>query len=423
MIAALSTEKPWQAIDDANRIENPVPSMIAPDEFKYLRWLARDLYSGKGEIVDGGPLLGGSTVALAEGLRQNPRVREKARRVHSYDRFVYIASAHSLFPDASRPKPGDSVLTHFLDYTEPWREHLAVYPGEIQTHGWAGEPIEILFIDLAKTWATQGYLLREFFPSLIPGVSIVVQQDYFFHGCYWIHPVMEHLADYFTPVHVTDASSAGFLLERAIPPELLEIDYEHHFSRDEALALMDGAAGRYTGAKRLQVLTAKAAALVAYGEHGAALDVLETIRCSSACDQTVSFDWNAVFGRLPSEVAIARGLRPEPVTSTYDGAVRRLACAAAEGRPVYVWGAGAAGRALVDALRAEGTPIAGIIDSDPCKHGHSIHDLTVVAPQSVQTTMQPLPYFGIATLYASEVVATLARDGWGRDSFVVVASQ
>ena len=47
-----------------------VPTMLVPDELRLLNFLAQDYYRGAGAIVDAGSFLGGSTVALAEGLRR-----------------------------------------------------------------------------------------------------------------------------------------------------------------------------------------------------------------------------------------------------------------------------------------------------------------------------------------------------------------
>src|SRR5437763_14459691 len=65
-----------------------VKTMLSAQELELLYTLARDRYSGRGEIVDGGAFLGGSTLALACGLRDNARVANKSRRIHSYDLFV-----------------------------------------------------------------------------------------------------------------------------------------------------------------------------------------------------------------------------------------------------------------------------------------------------------------------------------------------
>ena len=64
-----------------------VKTMLSAQELELLYTLARDQYTGRGEIVDGGAFLGGSTLALANGLRDNRRVQDKNGRIHSYDLF------------------------------------------------------------------------------------------------------------------------------------------------------------------------------------------------------------------------------------------------------------------------------------------------------------------------------------------------
>jgi predicted O-methyltransferase YrrM len=291
MVSTLLADAPWLALGPDARTVNPAASMISPDEFRYLLWLVRDCYIGAGAIVDAGPLLGGSTVAIAEALRQNGRVPDKAGRISSYDLFEYWPYMRGLFPDEPEPAQGESLLPRYLANIAPWRDLVEVHPGDIKQYAWTGGPIEILFIDLAKAWSIQAHLLREFFPHLIPGVSIVVQQDYFHPYCYWIALVMEHLADYFTPVHMPAGGTLGFKLEKPIPPELLQLDYEHLFSTSEAVTLLDRAAARVTGAKRLVIMVVKAAFLLARDEVDAAADVLETVAVSPDYDATVDYDF------------------------------------------------------------------------------------------------------------------------------------
>src|SRR5690348_3596642 len=48
----------------------PVVTMLSIQERRLLHYLARRHFSDRGAIIDAGCFLGGSTVALAEGLRQ-----------------------------------------------------------------------------------------------------------------------------------------------------------------------------------------------------------------------------------------------------------------------------------------------------------------------------------------------------------------
>lgn len=291
-------DAPWRDLGVGGRDVNGVPSMIAPDESLYLHWLARCRYTGQGEIVDGGPLLGGSTVAMAEGLRLNSTVSIKTGRIHSYDLFEYTPLMKRLFRRSPEPAAGESLLPRFRKHTQPWADMVRVYPGDILMRSWSGAPIEILFIDVAKSWAIQRHLLREFFGCLIPGVSVVVQQDYFFVSCYWIHLVMEALSDYFRPVHMPDGPTLGFEVLAPVPQELLLRDYEHAFSKEEAVQLMDRSLSRFHGAKQLVAMTAKVSLLLAHKDVNAARAVLEDIRRAPAFGDAVVIDFKKAEERV-----------------------------------------------------------------------------------------------------------------------------
>jgi len=270
---------PWRDLGITGRDVNAIPSMIAPDEALYLYWLARCQYRGQGEIVDGGPLLGGSTSAMAEGLRLNPAVTNKTGRIHSYDLFEYASPfMKRLFKRGPVPAEGESLLPRFQANIKPWASSVRVYPGDILTRQWSGAPVEILFIDVAKTWDIQRHLLREFFPHLIPGVSVVVQQDYFFVSCYWIHLIMESLSEYFRPAHMTEGPTLGFEVVAPVPREKLLVDYERAFSKREAVELMDRSIARFDGLKRLVVMTAKVSLLLAFRDITGAEDVVAQIQ-------------------------------------------------------------------------------------------------------------------------------------------------
>jgi hypothetical protein len=185
-----------------------------------------------------------------------------------------------LFKRGPVPVDGDSLLPRFQANIKPWASSVRVYPGDILAYQWSGAPIEILFIDVAKTWEIQRHLQREFFPHLIPGVSVVVQQDYFFVSCYWIHLIMESLSDCFRPAHVTEGPTLGFDVVAPVPRQKLLVDYEHAFSKSEAVELMDRSIARFDGLKRQVVTTAKVSLLLAFRDIDGAEDVVAQIQRS-----------------------------------------------------------------------------------------------------------------------------------------------
>ena len=127
-----------------------VKTMLSAQELNLLYSLARHSYTGRGEIVDGGAFLGGSTLALACGLRDNSQVDDKSFRIHSYDYFVadrFVAQFIPGFPE------GKSTRPYFDGVIAPVASHVAVHEGDLTTFPWpARRAIEILFIDVAKSW-------------------------------------------------------------------------------------------------------------------------------------------------------------------------------------------------------------------------------------------------------------------------------
>jgi SAM-dependent methyltransferase len=237
-----------------------VPTMLVPDELRLLHHLAEDYYSGMGAIVDGGSFLGGSTVALADGLRHNPRWHRlrDAKPIHSFDRFeVEDWTRGRFFPKSTAA--GTSFREQFDRNIAPYADLVEVRAGDVCEYEWKGGPIEILFIDLAKHWKVCDWVTWQFFPHLIPGRSIVVQQDYLYHHWVgWLHVTMELYADYFEYVCDTEVNSVVFLNTKRIPESVLRRNSVESLTFAEKMELMDRAANRFDGAKRDLILSAKA---------------------------------------------------------------------------------------------------------------------------------------------------------------------
>lgn len=232
-----------------------VPTMLVPDELRLLRHLAEDYYCGAGAIVDAGAFLGGSTTALAYGLRRNTRVTHK--RVHSFDKFeIEDWTRGTYFPQSSRA--GDSFRAEFDRNIAPYADLVEVHAGDIREHPWSGGAIEILFIDVAKHWEVCDWVTWQFFPHLIPGRSLVVQQDYLYHHWVaWLHITMEFYAGYFEYVCDTGVNSVVFLNTKKIPEDVLREKTVASLTLAEKTELMDRATNRFEGSKRELLLSAK----------------------------------------------------------------------------------------------------------------------------------------------------------------------
>jgi hypothetical protein len=217
--------------------------MLSLEEIELLHWLAAEHYTGLGAIIDAGCFLGGSTHALATGLRASPRPIEKRRRIHSYDRFeLQPGEENALYITPFAELRGvRNFRPNWERHLAGYREHVEVHAGDILSQEWDGEDVEILFVDVAKTPEINQFVMERFFPCLLPGRSILVHQDYFWRGTPWINISMEALAPYFKPLDSLPWASHVYLVERAIPrEEVAAFDYRA-ISAERKLAMMSRA--------------------------------------------------------------------------------------------------------------------------------------------------------------------------------------
>ncbi|MFO1134706.1 MAG: hypothetical protein U1E30_05955 [Rhodoblastus sp.] len=172
--------------------------MLSDAERIMLHWLAREIPLPAGAvIVDAGAFLGGSTLALATGLRKRTKDFRNEYRIHSYDMFVAPNDPYSLELIGHNRKPGDSVLDLYVSALGELKSSTVIHAGDLMAAPAPGAPTALQFIDVAKTRALNAKIVIEFFPLLIPDKSIVVQQDYNDHSCPWINATMEYLHEYF----------------------------------------------------------------------------------------------------------------------------------------------------------------------------------------------------------------------------------
>lgn len=223
------------------------PTMLMRAEQQLLYSLARDYFRNEGVIVDAGCFLGGSTLALATGLRDNPRFQAAPRRplIHSYDLFAIEPWTIGVFFPKGTPET-DGFEPVFRDHIAPVADLVAVHAGDVTKAPVPDEPVEILFIDLAKHWTVSDYMVRAFFPKLVPGHSIVIQQDYLYHSWTgWLPVTMEFFADYFEIVDHTEANSVAFLYKKQAPAGLFARDVIQSLTRRQIRDLADRAIARF----------------------------------------------------------------------------------------------------------------------------------------------------------------------------------
>jgi hypothetical protein len=249
---------PWRQVNVSDRARE-VKTMLSIQERQLLYWLTANYFKGEGAIVDAGCFVGGSTVSLGEGLRSSGR----KGAIHVYDRFEVEPYMNDFYFKGEDRVAGDSFRPVFDRNTAHVADLLNVHGGDLLAQRWSGEPIEILFIDISKTWELNDLIVQEFFPHLIPGRSIVVQQDFVYAGCPWVALTMEHLSDYFEPISFAPDCSVAYLLHTE-PPRTIES--VSALTPERQGELMDRAIARFRGSFQGVLECAKAILLADHGE-------------------------------------------------------------------------------------------------------------------------------------------------------------
>ncbi len=181
-----------------------VPAMMSVPERRFLHGLARDYYEGQGVIVDAGIFLGASTVCFGLGVKENPRSQEIIpqwiKPVISFERGI-VSDIMPAFFERNKVdvalKPGDSFVDVVRENINDVADVVDLRIGDIMQTGAVDRPIEILFLDVLKLPEINKFVVENYFPLLIPGRSIVIQQDYFYDRLPYIKTHQEFFADHF----------------------------------------------------------------------------------------------------------------------------------------------------------------------------------------------------------------------------------
>ncbi|CUS34892.1 Glycosyl transferase group 1 (fragment) [Candidatus Nitrospira nitrosa] len=246
--------------------------MIALSERAYLYWYGKHIFTGRGHIVDLGCWLGSTTISLAMGVEHNPRAPFKTS-IYGYDEFIwrsYMDSGVKGTKLEGKYQTGDSFLDEYERRTAQWRRYVVPCPGDLAKGEWYGTPIEFLLIDAMKSWGAATGVVQNFFPALIPEVSLIMHQDFAHWFTSWIHPIHYRFRDYFEPVYdVPLSGSMIFRLSRALPQELLKQEWSvAQFSDEEVDKAFAYSMEIVSCEKRANVHAAK----VMYFIHGGQLD-------------------------------------------------------------------------------------------------------------------------------------------------------
>lgn len=218
-IAAEFAARPWMAVTKADLgAAASVPTMLTHEESQLYHWLGRRAQGG-GVTVDLGAYAGGSAARLLSGLA----LSGQPFHVHSFDRFRSSRAFWARYmPDEPLPDADDADLLPVVRrHLAPWEAHLTLHIGDIGEKRWTGGPVEILSVDAAKGSAMADHIADQFFPALVPGQSILVQQDYLMAVQPWLSAQMVGLRDQFLPLAHVPKVGMVFLCVAAVTAEAL----------------------------------------------------------------------------------------------------------------------------------------------------------------------------------------------------------
>lgn len=272
-------------------------AQLGAAEGAMLYYLARDWASGRKPLVELGSFLGGSASLTGAGLMANPGWDGQAK-LHCFD--IFKAKYGNMAEFIQRRvdpafQPGQSFRYLFDSQTAEAAAAIEVHQGDLTEARWDGPPIELLFIDIAKTPELNRVTLDRFLPALAPGPGLLVNQDFHNPDNPWIHTSLGHLVEYFDIVEPRADDSILLRLTRPIPPETLrEAGRYEDLSNAEARARLDRlmAQLRAAGADTRYVELVEARLMIRAGDAvGALARVDQLLETYGPGDSRTDFFW------------------------------------------------------------------------------------------------------------------------------------
>lgn len=187
-----------------------------------LHYLAA-IWDGTGNVFENGPLLGGSTRALALGMQYNEK-REKDSLLWTYDWFslnqpldlpddvwdILIADGLLTREEVDSAHRGGTFLGLFESlhkdesYASLLRPHVGYLPGhrdeKAPDGAWTFEAPDrefgIAYIDGCKSWYGTKFWFQQIAPRLLPNADILFQ-DFGHYTCFWLPMLIGTFREHF----------------------------------------------------------------------------------------------------------------------------------------------------------------------------------------------------------------------------------
>jgi hypothetical protein len=286
-----------------------LPSAAAASERRFLMRFAARFWDGRTDVFENGPLLGGTTRALALGMLANPH-RDPAAQLHTYDWFTtrvpldapadvwdslarrgLISHVDAASADSGTFLPIFEVLHSGHDYSSLVHAHVAFLPGSPDDDSFGdprfepeeGREFSLVFVDGCKSWYGTRYWL-EHLAEQIPTGSHLIFQDYGWYTCFWLPALVSLLWDNFRLVaHVED--TYAFELVRPLTSAQVRNAFLEHPADlgrdriDDIFLHLGVEAGERSDLRGAMVLAIQHAAALAYiGHKDEAAEYISSLR-------------------------------------------------------------------------------------------------------------------------------------------------
>ncbi|WP_432056960.1 hypothetical protein [Streptomyces sp. bgisy022] len=260
------------------RLPDGLPySQVSAWELRFLYLLGRHHLTGEDRLVELGSGGGGSTYALALGLRDSPVFDERTGRLHAYDFFRVgrgTFATEKFFDSGEKPADDDSFLADFRGRLEPFLPFLEIHAGDLWRTSDPDDtsPVEFLHVDIAKTPRVFRCVAERFLTRLRPG-SVVLHQDFAGPRLPWLHHSTGALLPYIELSGPPIRSTLAFEVVRPVPGHVMRAIAEDAYTVDEKLELISAVQERvdrdHTGGIPFRPVLELAKAYVAHyaGEH------------------------------------------------------------------------------------------------------------------------------------------------------------
>ncbi|HMA73325.1 MAG TPA: hypothetical protein VKP67_17850 [Xanthobacteraceae bacterium] len=260
--------------------------MTTNEELCLLENYARYSYTGQGQIVDLGCWLGATTLCLARGLADNAQHRH-LRAIDAIDRFVWedwmtpIAAALGV---TKAYRAGDDYLAEVEALLSGYEQMVRLRREDLSRRQSFRPRVEFLLIDAMKSWDLANAISRTFFPRLIPGRSLVVQQDFGYHAAIVAtnHLLMWQLREHFECINCVPRScSAVYFHTKAIARRDLPVLSPDSVTLDMIDQAWEHSLSVADSAMRPAVLMCKLLFLIERGAPEAAVAAAERLNAES----------------------------------------------------------------------------------------------------------------------------------------------